>query len=104
MSNEEAMKHYQFNNGGSQWATRGDCAIRAVAIALELDYVKVLNEFRKLMEGKYDKQPYQGTPKEIVKKFLKEKGWKWTPTMSRGSGCKVHLKPNELPSGRICLP
>ena len=24
-------------------------------------------------------------------------GWKWTPTMQIGSGCKVHLADGELP-------
>lgn len=28
-------------------------------------------------------------------------GGKWHPTMTIGSGCKVHLRADELPSGRI---
>lgn len=28
-------------------------------------------------------------------------GGKWQPTMTIGSGCKVHLKDGELPDGRI---
>jgi hypothetical protein len=28
-------------------------------------------------------------------------GFKWTATMHIGSGCKVHLKSNELPKGRL---
>jgi hypothetical protein len=28
-------------------------------------------------------------------------GWTWVPTMSIGSGCQVHLRPDELPGGRI---
>ena len=26
---------------------------------------------------------------------------KWVPTMQIGSGCKIHLRADELPSGRI---
>jgi hypothetical protein len=28
---------------------------------------------------------------------------KWTPTMQIGLGCKVHLKPDELPQGRLVV-
>ena len=30
-------------------------------------------------------------------------GWKWTPTMGIGTGCRVHLRPEELPGGRIIV-
>jgi hypothetical protein len=30
-------------------------------------------------------------------------GWKWTPLVTIGSGCKVHLRPDELPKGRIMV-
>jgi hypothetical protein len=32
---------------------------------------------------------------------MKDLGFEWTPTMTIGSGCKVHLKADELPNGRI---
>ena len=32
---------------------------------------------------------------------MKHLGWKWIPTMTIGSGCKVHLREDELPKGRI---
>lgn len=28
-------------------------------------------------------------------------GFKWVPTMQIGSGCKTHLRNDELPSGKI---
>lgn len=35
---------------------------------------------------------------------MAELGFDWTPTMTIGSGCKVHLKADELPKGRlICM-
>jgi len=30
-------------------------------------------------------------------------GWEWTPTMQIGSGCTVHVRKDELPSGRLIL-
>ena len=30
-------------------------------------------------------------------------GWKWTPTMQIGSGCTVHLRADELPSGGLVV-
>jgi hypothetical protein len=30
-------------------------------------------------------------------------GWTWVPTMKIGSGCKVHLKKEELPSGSLVV-
>ena len=32
---------------------------------------------------------------------MKELGFEWTATMQIGSGCKVHLKSDELPKGRL---
>jgi hypothetical protein len=34
---------------------------------------------------------------------MKQLGWVWTPTMQIGSGCTVHLRPSELPSGRLVV-
>ena len=38
-----------------------------------------------------------------VKKYLQKLGWKWTPTMFIGQGCKVHLKKEELPMGTLIV-
>ena len=88
---------FKYNNGGSTFKERKDCVIRAIAIATNQDYNKILNEFKLLM----DKPPYKGVPKKIAKKYLTDTGWQWKPTMSIGTGCKVHLKEDELPKGII---
>jgi hypothetical protein len=45
-----------------------------------------------------------GTPKGIEREYLVALGWKWTPTMAIGSGCKVHLKAGEIPMmGRLVV-
>lgn len=34
---------------------------------------------------------------------VEKNGWVWTPTMFIGSGCKVHLRGDELPAGRLIV-
>jgi hypothetical protein len=35
--------------------------------------------------------------------LMVEWGFVWVPTMSIGSGCKVHLRADELPAGRLVV-
>ena len=42
-------------------------------------------------------------PKIVAKEYLKELGWTWIPTMFIGLGCKVHLRKDELPAGRLLV-
>lgn len=86
----------------------GDCVVRAIAIATEQSYQSVydsLFEMNKSQRGKMrGKSPRDGgTRKATIKKYLSLLGWTFTPTMSIGSGCRVHLKSNELPSGRLIV-
>jgi hypothetical protein len=68
---------FQYNDGGRTAAGyRGkvrDCATRAIAIATQSAYEDI---YRAL---------------------------DWTATMLIGSGCKVHLRSGELPSGRLIV-
>jgi hypothetical protein len=37
--------------------------------------------------------------KRVAKKYIEEiVGWQWIATMSIGSGCRVHVKADELPN------
>lgn len=93
---------YQYNDGGRSQYFKGDnvkdCAVRAIAIALDRDYKEVYNDLKKLNNGKSCRN---GTPKAISKKYLTMQGWKWNSTMTVGSGCKMHLEENEVPMGRV---
>ena len=95
----------------------GDCVVRSIAIATGISYQKIyqdlynLNkEFRinsktnlaRSLKQKND-SPRSGTHRVILKKYLEHIGWKWTPTMFIGKGCKVHLKKEELPSGILIV-
>ena len=35
------------------------------------------------------------------KRYMEGLGFRWTPTMHVGQGCKVHLVAEELPAGRL---
>ena len=107
---------YQYNDGGrSQYfkGDAGDCVVRAIAIASGLNYKKVYDDLYKL-NAEYaiskDKKvarrlrnksatPRNGNYKKVYHDYILSLGFKWTPTMLVGQGCKVHLKADELPSG-----
>jgi hypothetical protein len=101
----------QYDDGGRAWAgwrgTAGDCVVRAIAIATGKPYQEVydsLNALRcsmrqtKRVRGSSARN---GTNRAIYERYLKALGWKFFPTMTIGSGCRVHLKSDELPGGRI---
>ena len=87
----------------------GDCVCRAIAIATETPYKEVydlINKYGarehigKRKKGKSSART--GVYKNTIRKIMTEHfGWVWHPTMTIGSGCKVHLKADELPTGRI---
>ena len=106
---------FVYNDGGREAAgykgSAGDCVCRAVAIAAQLPYQEVYN---RLAEGnasqrkskRTGKQPRSArtgiyTTRKWFKDYMRELGFVWTPTMQIGSGCQVHLKADELPSGRL---
>lgn len=111
--NKKTMKYF-FNDGGRERAgykgITGDCVVRAIAIVTEQDYQKVYDDINKLglseRTGKRKKDKSNsrtGVYKSTTKKYMEKIGWKWTPTMFIGSGCNVHLKESELPSGKLLV-
>lgn len=110
-------KRYQYSDGGRAKAgfkgVVSDCAVRAIAIATKLPYKEAYD-----MVNKHAASPQAFVHKSTGKKsgartgvFRKDMdaimtslGWKWLATMKVGQGCKVHLKKEDLPSGRlICM-
>lgn len=105
---------FKFDDGGRSNAGykgfTGDCVCRAIAIATEKPYKEVydlINEFgKKERTGKRKRgrsNARTGVYKNTIKKVMTYYGWEWTPTMQIGQGCKVHLKENELPAGRLVV-
>jgi hypothetical protein len=92
-----------------------DCVVRAIAIAAELPYAKVYEDLMEAMrrfgQSKRSRvakrirdkgaSPREGVYDEVWKPYVEAMGWRWTPTMQIGSGCKVHLRAGELPGGRV---
>jgi len=97
------------NDGGREAAgfkgNTGDCVVRAIAIALELPYLDVYNTLYEASKaaGSRRPSPRNGVRPSVYRKFFDDNGWVWVPTMTVGSGCKVHLRKDELPSGRIVV-
>jgi hypothetical protein len=92
--------NFKYNDGGRSKYFKGscgDCAIRAIAIASGLDYLDVYN----MVKAEAGKSCRNGTPKKVGRKILARLGFTWVPTMTIGSGCKVHLTANEVPKNCI---
>ena len=99
---------YKYNDGGRSEAgyknSNSDCAVRAIAIATGKTYKEVhkeLTEINKFKNQKYFSARYGNTKGITIRNYMRHLGWKWTATMKIGSGCKVHLKKEELPTGKI---
>jgi len=122
---------YFKTDGGRQEAgfkgVAGDCVTRAIAIAADLPYKEVYDRLadgnatqrrsqREMAIAKH--QPQSVRPftrartashgitvkRKWFQDYMHELGFVWTPTMLIGSGCRVHVKANELPaSGRLIL-
>lgn len=110
--------NFVYNDGGRAASGRrghtGDCVARAVAIAAGLPYEEVYAtlaagnaaETRKDMRhnrtsGIRSASMGIHTKRDWFKDYMSSLGFVWTPTMQIGQGCKVHLKADELPKGRL---
>lgn len=102
------------NDGGRTEAgyrgSTGDCVCRAIAIATGKPYAEVYAGLISLKETGFrqtkrvrSSHPRTGVNRKIYDAYLKFYGWEWIPTMSIGSGCKVHLLANELPKGKLIV-
>ena len=108
------MGGFVFNDGGREDAgykgTAGDCVCRAISIATGKPYKEVYDDLNKYAKSERTGKKKRGISsarngmyKQTYKKYLADLGWEWIPTMEIGSGCKVHLCPNELPSGTLII-
>jgi hypothetical protein len=103
-----------FNDGGRTAAgfrgRAGDCVARAIAIATGKPYREVYDALNALAAteriGKRKKRKSSsrnGVFPQTYSRYLLSLGWRWTPTMSIGSGCRVHLRASELPGGNLVV-
>ena len=105
---------FAYNDGGREKAgfkgSANDCVCRSIAIATGIPYMEVYGLINDLAAnertGKRKKGKSHarlGVYKQTIRKVMNHLGWKWIPTMQVGSGCQVHLHPNELPKGNLVV-
>jgi hypothetical protein len=96
------MIGFKYDDGGRANAgfkgIAKDCATRAIAIASGKGYREVYDHINKVAGKPVARS---GVTKDVVAQVMQDLGFKWTATMKIGSGCKVHLKADELPTGRV---
>lgn len=97
---------FKLHNGGRPQGTptkSRDCVIRAIATVTGLPYELIHLGVAEACEVPLARIQKLGTPvwHKGFKKYMERLGFKWTATMSIGSGCKVHLRADQLPTGRL---
>jgi hypothetical protein len=111
---EQPMATFIYSDGGRAKAgykgEAGDCVTRAISIATGRPYQEVYDALNRLAQleraGKRKRgksSSRTGVYKNTIRRYMESIGWKWTPTMQIGSGCRVHLRADELPSGRLVV-
>lgn len=105
---------WQFDDGGRAAAgfkgTTQDCVCRAISIATEKPYQEVYSDINELGQKErnsklraHKSNARLGVHAPTMRRYLISLGWEWAPTMHIGSGTTVHLKADELPSGRLIV-
>lgn len=87
-----------------------DCVTRSIAISTGKPYQDVYDALNALAAseriGKRKTRrsnSESGVYRQTYQRYLESLGWRWHPTMSIGSGCRVHLRSGELPAGRLIV-
>jgi hypothetical protein len=106
--------YFRFHDGGRAAAgyrgRTGDCVVRSIAIATGLPYQHIYDMVNRASTRERTgtrkrgiSNARTGVYKSTIHRVMKDLGWVWTPTMQIGSGCTVHLRPSQLPSGRLVV-
>ena len=112
---------FTFNDGGRGLAGfkggAGDCVVRAIAIATQLPYIQVYEDLLQAnaayANSRNDKlarrlnakgsSPRNGNHRNVFHDYILGHGFIWVTTMKIGTGCQVHLRAHELPSGTLIV-
>lgn len=106
-----------YDDGGRTRAgfrgSTGDCVTRAIAIATDLPYRQVYDDLarlgrdlepRRVPTGRGRRShPRTGVRRAVYERYLADAGWEWVPVMGIGTGVRMHVRPGELPDGRIIV-
>ena len=103
---------FMYNDGGRAAAgykgRAGDCVVRAIAIATQKRYQEVYDAINALALAERTRRgprssARSGVSRTTYERYLRDLGWEWVATMQLGSGCRVHLRTEELPKGRLVV-
>lgn len=105
---------YVIDDGGRKAAgyqgRAGDCVCRAISIVTGKGYQEVyaalnaLSVNERISKRKRKRSSARnGVYKATLHKYILSLGYQWVPTMFLGQGCKVHLRADELPPGRLIV-
>jgi hypothetical protein len=105
---------WEYDDGGRAAAgfrgETGDRVARPLAIAAPMPYRDAYTLINDLAAS--ERPPHRqrrrssartGVFKGTTRRVMEHLGWAWHPTMHIGSGCQVHLRASELPSGRLVV-
>ena len=104
---------FEYDDGGRKAAgfrgAASDCTCRAIAIATGTAYRDVYDALNDAATR--ERRPKRGTKssartgvkRTTIRRFLADCGWTWVPTMGIGTGCRVHMRAEELPIGTLIL-
>lgn len=109
--NDYLGQQFTYDDGGRAAAgfkgDTGDCVCRSIAIATGLPYKTVYDALNAQKASMRQTRRVRkssartGVNRRVYDRYLASLGWRFVPTMGIGSGCKVHLRADELPKGRI---
>jgi len=103
---------FVYNDGGRAAAgykgRAGDCVVRAIAIATQKPYQEVYDAINALALTERARtgrrsSARSGVSRTMYERYLRDLGWEWVATMQLSSGCRVHLRRDELPKGRLVV-
>lgn len=103
-----------YNDGGRSAAgfrgSAGDCVVRAVAIAAQMPYAEAYayvnaqaSVERRGKSRRSNARTGVNTKRKWFRDWMRSLGFTWTPCMSIGTGCRVHLRADELPDGWLIV-
>lgn len=108
-----------YNDGGRKAAgykgDAGDCVCRAICIVSGRPYSEVYSRLahgtgtqptgkRERRRGRAASARNGISVKRLwFKNYMRELGFTWTPCMTIGQGCTVHLRAEELPMGKLIV-
>jgi hypothetical protein len=105
---------FVFHDGGRGAAgykgMTGDCVTRSIAIVTGKTYQEVYDALNQLAQAERISKRKRsrsssrtGVFRRTYQHYLESLGWRWTSTMSIGSGCQIRLRASELPSGPLIV-